>query len=278
MRTGVLLGMAAALLLGMAPAAQAQEASGFFRFKAERGDYSTGVAVRWDDPDNPGKQKIGVLLSTQALDAQRGQGEMAPLDAIGQELGYGESYLKLSIEEDGGKLRIGHLFASPGGFNTSGDGKESISISGGRITGSWKVGPKEFFDDTYEADFRFSLPLVDLKDPGKPLAAGGGDPGKAYTAYIAAVAKGDIEGIKKALAESSSWRFSWLEDDKAKARALEDEALHKPVRVTISGGWIDGDRAMIRVEGPGRFGGTYAGRVMMQREGGAWKVASQELR
>jgi hypothetical protein len=278
MKSAVFMGMLAALLLAPVPAAQAQDASGFFRFKDERGDYSTGVAVRWADPDKPGKQKIGVLLAKQALDAQRGQGEMAPLDAIGQDLGFGEAYLKLGIEEEDGKLRIGHLFASPGGFNTAGNGDEQIRIAGGRITGSWKLAPQSFFDDTYEADFRFDLPLVELKDPGQPLAAGGGEPGKAYSAYIAAVAKGDVEGIKKALAESASWRFSWLEDDNAKARALEDEALHKPVRVTIKGGWVDGDRAMLQVEGPGRFGGSYAGRVMLQREGGAWKVAQQELR
>lgn len=276
---GVLVaGLLGLVCLGFASSLGAQEASGFFRFKQERGDYTTGVALRWADPDSPGQSKLGVVLAAQALDAALAQGEMEPLDAVTNELGFGEVYLKLTLNETEDGIRIEHLFSSPGGFNTSGNGEEKISIAGGRIKGSWKLPPTEFFDDTYEADIRFDLPLVELKDPGKPLAAGGGEPGKAYAAYIAAVVKGDIEAIKTALGESGGWRFSWLESDHDKARALEEEALHKPVKVSVLGGWEDGDRAMLRIEGPGRLGGKYSGRVMMQREGGAWKIASQELK
>lgn len=278
MKRALVAGLLGWLCLSFVPSLGAQEASGFFRFKQERGDYSKGVALRWADPDKPGQSKLGVVLAAKALDATRGQGEMEPLDAVTADLGFGEVYLKLTLGETEDGIRIEHLFSSPGGFNTSGNGEEKISIAGGRIKGSWKLPPTEFFDDTYEADISFDLPLVDLKDPGKPLAAGGGEPGKAYAAYIAALAKGDIEAIKSALGESGGWRFSWLESDHDKARALEEEALHKPVKVTVLGGWEDGDRAMIRIEGPGRLGGKFTGRVMMQREGGAWKVASQELK
>lgn len=278
MKTWIGSGLALALLVGLLPAAHAQEAGGFFRFKQERGDYSHGVAVRWADPDNPGQFKIGVVLASVPLDATLGRGEMAPLDAIVQPLDSDAAALRLSLSGPDGELKIDHLFSRPGGFNTNGDGKEKIAIAGGRIKGSWKLPPKEFFDDTYEADFRFDLPLVELKEPGTPLPAGGGEPGKAYSAYIAALVKGDVEGVKKALGESGGWRFAWLDGDNDRARALEDEALHKPVKVTVSDGWIDDDRAMIRVEGPGRFGGNFSGRVMMQREDGAWRVGTQELR
>ncbi len=271
-------GVLAALLFSLlAASATAQEASGFFRFKDERGEYTHGVAIRWADPDAPGKFKLGVLLSDAKPDIAAASGQMEPLDAIASALPDSASSLRLSLDEEDGKLGIGHVFVRPGGFNTSGDGDEKISLAGGRLKGSWKFAPKSFFDDTYEADFSFDVALVDIKDPGTPLPAGGGEPGKAYAAYIAALAKGDIEGVKKALGEGGGWRFSWVEDDNAKARALEDEALHKPVKVTISGGWVDGDRAQLKVEGPGRFGGNFKGRVMMQREDGAWKVAEQNL-
>jgi hypothetical protein len=271
----VLLGVL--LLTGLNSMVFADEVSGFFRFKQDRADYTQGVAVRWADPEQPGAFKLGVILSNQALDAEVGRGATDPLDAIAATLENDAPSLRLTLDGEPAALTIGHLFSTPGGFNTSGDGEEVIAVADGRIKGSWKLPPKEFFDDTYEADFRFELALVDLKDPGTPLPAGGGDPGKAYVGYIAALAKGDAEGVKQALGESSGWRFAWLDDDHQRVRALEDEALHKPVKVTVLGGWIDGDRAQIKVEGPGRFGSTYRGRVTLQRESGAWKIAEQEL-
>lgn len=45
------------------------------------------------------------------------------------------------------------------------------------------------------------------------------------------------EGSRQANAvgggEPGGWRFLWLESDHGKARALEEEALHKPVTVTV---------------------------------------------
>lgn len=277
MRTVLWWGAVAGLGLAVAAPAVANDASGFFRFGDERAEFSNGVAVRWDDPDNPGSSKLGVVLAASSLDVEAARGNLRPLDAITGPLSYGDSYIQLSLDEDGSKISIGHLFVSPGGFNTGGNGDERISIEGGRIKGSWKLEPQSFFDKTYEADLSFDLALVELKEPGQPLPAGGGDPGKAYSAYIAGLAKGDADAVKAALTEGRSWAFAWADSEKEIAKALEQESLHKPVKVTVSGGWIDGDRAQIRVEGPGRFGGTYAGRVMMVREGGRWKVDEQSL-
>jgi hypothetical protein len=269
--------VAAVILLAPMSAPFASEAGGFFRFGDERAEFSHGVAIRWDDPDNPGSKKLGVVLSAEPLDAASAQGNMRPLDALTGQLSYGDPYLQLSLDEEGAGFTISHLFVSPGGFNTSGNGDERIAIEGGRVKGSWKLAPKEFFDKTYEADFRFDVALVELKDPGQPLPAGGGEPGKAYSAYIEALAKGDVERVKAALTESRGWMFAWADDEKEIAKALESEALHKPVKVTVLGGWIDGERAQIKVEGPGRLGGVYAGRVMMVRDGGRWKVDEQNL-
>jgi hypothetical protein len=271
-----LIGLTSFALVAAVPAA-AQEASGFFRFGDERAEFSHGVAIQWDDPENPGTQRLGVVLAAAPIDPASAAGTMRPLSALTDGLSYGDSYLKMGLEPKDGGYGISHLFVSPGGFNTGGNGEESIRIEGGRVKGSWKLAPQSFFDKTYEADFRFDVALHVLKEPGQPLPAGGGDPGKAYTAYIEALAKGNVDGVKAVLTEGRSWQFAWATDETEIAKALESEALHKPVRVTVSGGWIDGDRAQIRVEGPGRLGGTFSGRVMMVREGGRWKVDEQNL-
>jgi hypothetical protein len=271
------LALGASVLLAPATAALAADASGFFRFGDERAEFSHGVAIQWDDPENPGTQRVGVVLSAAPLDPAVAAGQMRPLSALTDRLSYGDSYLQMSLEPKGGGYAISHLFVSPGSFNSGGNGEESIRIEGGRVKGSWKLAPQSFFDKTYEADFRFDVALHVLKEPGQPLPAGGGDPGKAYAAYIEALAKGDADGVKAALTESRAWMFAWATDATEIAKALESEALHKPVKVTIAGGWVDGDRAQLRVEGPGRLGGTFSGRVMMVREGGRWKVDEQSL-
>ncbi len=269
--------IATAILLAPAGAQSASEASGFFRFGDERADFKHAVAIRWDDPENPGSKLVGVVLSAEPLDAAAAQGQMDPLSALTGSLEYGESYMQLKLEEADAGYTIQHVFVSPGGFNTAGNGDEQISLAAGRLKGSWKLAPEEFFDKTYESDFSFDAALVELKDPGQPLAAGGGEPGKAYAAYIEALAKGNAEGVKAALTEGRGWMFAWATEEKEIAKALESEALHKPIKVTVSGGWIDGDRAQIKVEGPGRLGGTFSGRVTMLKEGGRWKVDEQNL-
>jgi hypothetical protein len=279
MRTGLLWLTATLLFSGVSTTAVAADtASGFYQFKDQRIEFNGGAALRWADPDNPGKFLNGVVLTSQTVDLSHAKGAMDPLEAVSNALDWDQGFLRLKLGGSDDALTIDHYFVMPGSFNSSGNAEEKIAIKDGRMKGSWTLPPTEFFGDTYEVQFNFDLAVVEIKEPGTPLAAGGAEPGAAYTAYIAALVKGDADALKNLLSESQNWRFAYPAEGNDRVRALEDEALYKPVKVTVLGGWVDGDRAQLRVEGPGRFGGKFAGRVMMVREGGAWKVEAQELR
>lgn len=59
---------------------------------------------------------------------------------------------------------------------------------------------------------------------------------------------------------------------------IEILAMNHPTAAEIVGGWIDGDRAQLRIKGPHSFGQTIRGRVGMENDGGSWKVGDSALR
>ncbi|MEA2336358.1 MAG: hypothetical protein QOE82_365, partial [Thermoanaerobaculia bacterium] len=90
------------------------------------------------------------------------------------------------------------------------------SMTPTRVSGSVKM-PKEddFFDEKFQYAATFDLPVSKPAGPppppvlkGTPLPAGGGDPGKAYLAYMKLLAAGDMKaflgGVTAARAKEAS--------------------------------------------------------------------------
>jgi hypothetical protein len=117
----------------------------------------------------------------------------------------------------------------------------------------------------------------------KALPRGGGEPGDAYRAHLAAVTRGDLPGAKALW--TGEQRAGWDRrvkqfkaplgmgfSEKDLFASLKDDV---PTDPTVLGGWIDADKARLRVEG------TYEGArsvsdVDLVREAGAWKIAAQQ--
>jgi hypothetical protein len=126
--------------------------------------------------------------------------------------------------------------------------------------------PMKFFDDTIQYDFTFSAPVSDPHSPiGDALPPGGGEPGKAYLAWVAAVHSGDLAQVKKLVPPDM---VGPLEDDDAKD-TLEMIAAMTPTSVKILGGSSDGQTAMLEVEGMVDGEKTH-GTVTMQKMGDLW--------
>ena len=51
-----------------------------------------------------------------------------------------------------------------------------------------------------------------------------------------------------------------------------------PETAEVVGGWIDGERAHLRIKGRHAYGQTVRGRVEMKNDGGVWKVGDNALR
>lgn len=116
----------------------------------------------------------------------------------------------------------------------------------------------------------------------KSLPRGGAEPGDAYRAHLAAITRGDLAGAKALW--TGRQRASWDENVKRFKAPLgmgfSEKDLFKSMKErmatdqTVLGGWSDGDRATIRIEGT--YDGTRAvADIDLTREAGVWKIAEQ---
>lgn len=117
----------------------------------------------------------------------------------------------------------------------------------------------------------------------KALPRGGGEPGDAYRAHLSAVTRGDIAGARALWtgAQLANWEKRVKQFKAPLGLGFSEkelfESLQKdlPTDPVIHGGWIDGDRARLRVEGTCE--GTRAvADVDLARAGGAWRISEQQ--
>jgi hypothetical protein len=165
-------------------------------------------------------------------------------------------------------------------FSTSGEEKLDLaSQTASRVAGRLYM-PKEgeFFDEHYQYDLKFDVPVVAVKPPdpkddlkGTMLPAGGGEPGKAYEAYRKVLLAGNIPALKKSVSKD---RLSDFDDpDFAKMFPLIQEMTPKNVKITA--GSIDGDKATLLAEAKDK-NETSTGKISLVKEAGAWKIAKEE--
>lgn len=114
------------------------------------------------------------------------------------------------------------------------------------------------------------------------LPRGGGDPGDAYRAHLAAIARGDLAGAKALWtgAQRASWEKR-VKDFKAPlGMGFSEKDLFQSLRkglatdMIVLGGWLAGDRAQLRLEGT-HDGVRSIAEIDMTRDAGSWKIASQ---
>jgi hypothetical protein len=114
------------------------------------------------------------------------------------------------------------------------------------------------------------------------LPRGGGEPGDSYRAHLAAIVKRDLVAAKRLW--TGRQRVSWDENVKKFKAPLgmgfSEKDLFKSMGERMAtdqavlGGWINGDRATIRIEGT--YDGTRAvADIDLVREAGIWKIAEQ---
>lgn len=145
------------------------------------------------------------------------------------------------------------------------------------------VGEKSYsFDALFRATVRTLDPpreegLVDAKN-GTRLPAGGGEPGKAYLAFDKAVAKGDLNQLKKFAPEDGGGLPPLDPSDPETKQMLELLKAMQPKNIRITEGWVAGDLATLTVVAEESVDGmksTSTGTIFMKREAGTWRVGKQ---
>ena len=269
-------GLGMALFCAAFAASAADRGSGHFRKGETRVDLKHVIAVANEEDDG---DRTFVYLSDIPLDARKIAAAFQASSAAEEQLGDGSAgYVRICIDAEGGECGLYFSHNKPSAsFNSSGYGKFTLEQApAGRVTGRWLLAePGDFFGETYDFDLQFDAAVT--PPPGKPLVADGGEPGKAYRAWTAAVAKGDLPVLRALVGgDYNAWRIKSEDADDVKS-ALKDLRDGTPVAPKILSGRIDGDSAVLWVEGKDRDDILRRGRVSMQRVEGAWRYMEADL-
>ena len=268
---------AMALLLSLPATDALAGGGGHFRLGETHIDAKYAIAVVRDRGYDDGAQTL-VYLGDFPLDAAKVAAAFDPEDEVREELGdQAGGYVRICIDAGGSECGMFYMRRQPDdSFNTSGYGTfASQQQDGDHLVGSWVLKePESFFDQTYDFDLRFDVAVTPL--PGKPLPDDGGEPGVAYRAWLAALAKGDVAALRKLADGEHSYRFPGDDPSQVK-ESIKDARDGAPLQAKILRGLVDGDRAVLWIEGTDRDDILRAGRVWMQREEGNWRFAEDDL-
>lgn len=272
-------GFGVALLCAALAASAADRGSGHFRKGEVLLDVSHVIAVEIDEDAGDSARQTYVYLSDVPMDGGKVAAAFHASSAAEQQLGDGSAgYVRVCINAEGDECGLYFSHNKPNAsFNSSGYGTFKLDAAPpGRIAGSWVMAePGDFFGETYDFELRFDVAIT--PPPGKPLPADGGDPGKAYRAWIAAVAKGDLPVLRAMVGgDYNGWRIKSEDQDDVKA-ALKDLRDGTPLQARILRGRIDGDSAVLWVEGKDRDDILRRGRVLLQRVDGGWRYMEADL-
>jgi len=251
----------------------AQTASGTFTANGKKTPLDHVVAARDKDGN------VHVLLTNEAVSADQLLSHAVEFDLAGK-----GNFSGVQVEFDKSGQIISGSFYSPtftkmnGSFSASGmhkfEGKVTAASAEGKL---WMEKPDDFFDNTYFYTAKFSAPIGGPSKPaappapkGKPLPSDGGDPGKAYRAYLKTIQGGNIAQIRGAVSAARSKQVT----DKDMKEMIPMLQAMAPKNLRITGGAMDGDHATLLATSQDG-GETMHGTITMLKEGGGWKVEQE---
>lgn len=269
-------GLILAAMTGQAGAAG--KASGYFRLDKTRSEFSNACAFRLPDPSGATPGITHVVLSDKPLDCEAADRTFDPVEAAKTQVRPQKPAFVTFTVPAGPKVdRIDGGWESTApedGFSFGGQGTVAVKVNTAeRVTGRYFLDkPSDFFDKTFQFDFTWDTPVLSGSSTGTALPAGGGEIGAAYQKYVAAIAKGDLAAIRTTVTAAKAADVPALRGGEAK-KLIDLMQIFELKTATVTGGLQRDDAAALNVKGVGYDKLPGDGRVLMQREGGVWKVA-----
>lgn len=176
----------------------------------------------------------------------------------------------LHFEKSGKYAGSSYYFESGDGcgFCFDGSAVSTVKVKNGRIGGKITLAPKPN-ENSYEIEF--DIPIAP-SDYGKPLPAGGGEPGKVYTAYHEAISAWDKAKTKPFFSDNVQAKFAEQGDDILQAFRKD----HPDVKMKIVRGFQRDDVALLLVEGAVSYSNVET-EVHLRKEGGTWRIVDEVL-
>ena len=235
-------------------------------------------AVLREDPFDKKKQATSLLITDQAV----------PADAAGDDFKLMEVRDKQKLNgvmvliTDDKRIVSGAVYSPlmKKMDYVSGVGMQKLELTthtATRVAGRvWLEKPDDFFDNIYQYDVKFDVPVGAQKSDepeqpkGTPLPAGGGEPGKAYEAYRKALIAGNLPALRKSVVAEMAKQMD-TPDFKDQLKLVQ---AIQPKSVKVTGGAIDGDTATLLATAKDE-NETSNGTITMVKEGGAWKLRKE---
>jgi hypothetical protein len=238
----------------------------------------SAYAYRMSDPFDKGKSITRVVFADKAIDTAALKEANDRDDAIDAQL-RGSTRVDLNLDADGHVQNVNTRVGDTAG-SQSGSGWYTLTLKHNddkRVEGSFRTNDEADKKSGHYYDLDFALDLPAAPAPGTPLPAGGGEPAKAYHAYLAAMDKGDIDTLLKTMSHERAEQIAAHRNDpdfKKMFAFIQDDRLRAP---KIGKGSTKGDLATFEVSGKNGDGQASTGTVTMVREGGAWKLSREAM-
>ena len=267
------------LMMASACVAAAGPASG--TVKSDTGTISPKQAIAYvvRDGRNARNTRVELLLTDVAVDAARLKGDLDPHAlAINFDELRDRNYLLLWVSADGAvtmnatysKTMTQYMNDASGGLKA-----ELTTNTATKIEGHvFSTAPLKTMDGpTYTIDVTFSADVMPALT-GTPLPAGGGDPGKALTGFLAAVMKKNWPGIKAGLSPKALPGYDRDYNTPAENASSAVDIFNARLPMTkakVAGGVMVSETvAVLELEGE-RFGSRALSLVKMVKTGAAWQ-------
>jgi hypothetical protein len=270
------------LMLSTTAAFAANKGGGTFRLATNKLTVKHVCAYRVPSVRSAdGKPSVSVFLTSHPIDCASLDGMLDPLRGISASMREVRGgFISVQIDSAGAEAGLYFDTNEPSdSFNTSGSGEFKTTVNTAQRTeGTWFTKePKTFFDKTFEFKLNWAADILSGATDGKPLPAGGGDPGKAFLAFVNAVNKKDHKTIKAYLGAERAGEVYSAEGTDYFNDSFKYFRDAEMVSGKVLSGWIDGDRATLKMEGKTGEGNDTHGYVQMLRAGGAWKLGPKEM-
>ncbi|MFN7977258.1 MAG: hypothetical protein U0P30_03925 [Vicinamibacterales bacterium] len=269
-----------ALTLAMpAPAwAAPGAAKGYFRLHQTRSTFSSACAFLLPDPSGEATGVTHVVLSDKPLDCEAADRSFDPVEAVKAQVAAKKpAFVIFTVPTAAARVeRLSGNWTSTDpddGFSFGGQGTVAVAVNTReRAQGRYfMASPEKFFDKTFQFDFSWDAPVLSGFSTATPLAAGGGAAGAAYQKYLTALGRGDVAALRAVVTAARGADMN-VKGAEAKDLVKFLQLFELKTATVVTGAERD-DAAVLYVKGTGFDASPNTGRVLLQREGGAWKVA-----
>lgn len=241
---------------------------------------SSAYAFRGPDPFDKAVQITTIVFSDKAIDATAINEASDRGDALSDQLrAKNATRVELNLTP-AGEVQNVNIVAEGSSGSQSGSGWYTLKLvrnDDKRVEGSFRTNDEADKKEGRYYDLAFALDLPAAPAPGTPLPADGGEPAKAYRAYLAAMEKGDIDALLKTMSRERAEQIAAHRNDpefKQMFAFIQSERLRNP---KIGKGSVKGDRATLDVSGTNSDGHASTGTITLLKEGGAWKLDKESM-